>query len=111
MTIDQIYKLEADKIKDEAEKYRKQLEESTQKNAELINGINALNEELSKTKAKLQYAEQRSERDTNNLKQKQQQIEGLFKDSHQQIADLEKAVSTLRASQKDLANKLQKFEV
>lgn len=36
--------------------------------------------ELNKLKIKLQYAEERTDKDTQNLKEKQNQIEGLIKD-------------------------------
>jgi predicted RNA-binding protein with PIN domain len=67
--------------------------------------------ELNKLKIKLQYADDRAEKDASNLRDKQNQVEGLIKDYEEQIAGLDQTINTLRLSEKELSTKLQKVEL
>lgn len=44
--------------------------------------------ELNRIKIKLQYAEERADKDVANLKDKQNQVESLIKDYEEQISSL-----------------------
>jgi len=45
--------------------------------------------EVNRLKIKLQYTEERVEKDTMNLKERQTQVENLIKDYEEQIANLD----------------------
>jgi hypothetical protein len=78
--IDQIYKLEGDKHREEIDKVHIQLDNEVDKNGELQENNNQLTMELNKLKIKLQYSEDRADKETLNLRDKQNQVEGLIKD-------------------------------
>jgi len=67
--------------------------------------------ELNKLKIKLQYADDKAEKDNANLKDKQSQVEALIKDYEEQISGLDQTINTLRLSEKELSTKLQKVEM
>lgn len=67
--------------------------------------------ELNKLKIKLQYADDRAEKDAGNLREKQGQVEGLIKDYEEQVSGLEQAISVLRVSEKEWVEKVQKMEM
>ena len=67
--------------------------------------------ELNKLKIKYQYAEDRAEKETMNLKDKQSQVEGLIKDYEEQISGLDQTINALRNSEKELTAKVQRLEM
>lgn len=67
--------------------------------------------ELNKLKIKYQYAEDRAEKETMNLKDKQSQVEGLIKDYEEQIGGLDQTINALRNSEKELTAKVQRLEM
>lgn len=67
--------------------------------------------ELNKLKIKYQYSEDRAEKETMNLKDKQSQVEGLIKDYEEQIGGLDQTINALRNSEKELTAKVQRLEM
>ena len=67
--------------------------------------------ELGKLKIKLQYADDKADKDAANLRDKQNQVENLIKDYEEQISGLDQTINTLRLSEKELSTKLQKSEM
>ena len=67
--------------------------------------------EFNKLKIQLQYADDRAEKDASNLRDRQNQVEGLIKDYEEQLATLDQTLNTLRLSEREGSTKLQKTEL
>jgi hypothetical protein len=67
--------------------------------------------ELSKLRIKLQFTEERLEKDSLNLRERQMQLENLVRDYEGQIASNEETINMLRAEDKELAGKLSRVEI
>ena len=67
--------------------------------------------ELSKLRLKLQFTEERLEKDSLNLRERQMQLENLVRDYEGQIASNEETINMLRAEDKELAGKLSRVEI
>ena len=48
----------------------------------------------------MQYAEEKADKDATNLRDKQNQVEGLIKDYEEQIGSLDQSLNNLRLSEK-----------
>ena len=79
-SVDQIARLQVDREREEKEKIQIQLENETEKLEELQEANSQLTMELSQIKIKLQYAEDKAEKESGNLRDKQTQVENLIKD-------------------------------
>lgn len=67
--------------------------------------------EVNRLKIKLQYAEQKNEKDAVNIKEKQQHIESLIKDYEEQVTALDQNVNALRLIEKEQSTKIQRYEI
>ena len=77
-----------DKLREENDKINMQYENELNKNEELREGNNQVNMEINKLKIKLQYAEEKIEKDSACLKDRQNQLESLVKDYEEQVSSL-----------------------
>lgn len=81
------------------------------KSSQLSESNTELGMELSKLRIKLQFTEERLEKDSLNLRERQMQLENLVRDYEGQIAGNEETINVLRAEEKELAAKLSRVEI
>ena len=101
-------KHEIDQYKEELERTRTDYEEESMKNAQLTENNAQLNVELGKTKVKLQFMEEKSEKDGAALQERKLEIESLTRDHESQALSLNETINSLRQVEKDLIAKVQK---
>lgn len=76
------------------------------KTAQLADANNELGVELGKVRVKLQFTEERLEKESMSLRDRQGQLENLVKDYEMQISSLEDTINYLRQNEKQLSANL-----